>query len=327
MTHPIPRRMAGALLAALAAPALAIRALAQEAGQALRVIIPQPPGGATDILARLLSEPLSRELGRPVVIENRPGANGIISINALRQSRPDGGTLLLGGVSIFSFNPNLYPNLPYDPWRDFTWIAPIADTPFVVVAGRRTGITSMAQFIERARARPEGVTYGSAGIGNSTHLAMEMIAERADIRLTHVPFAGSAPALTSIIAGDTDSMVNPLGSTLSAIQGGNVVPLATLGTERSPALPEVPTLREAGLADVTMPGWYAFVGPAGVAPPVVERLNAAIRAVVDSPAVTQRLREAVLEPVSGSAASIQQRARSESEAMAAFIRRRGIRVE
>jgi tripartite-type tricarboxylate transporter receptor subunit TctC len=322
MTRPIARRAAGMLLAALAAPALA-----QEAGQPLRLIIPQPPGGATDILARLLSEPLSKELGRPAVVENRPGANGIVSINALRQARPDGNTLLLGGVSIFSFNPNLYPNLPYDPWRDFTWIAPVADTPFVVVAGRRSGIASMAEFVERARARPEGVTYGSAGIGNSTHLAMEMIAERAGIRLTHVPFAGSAPALTSIIAGDTDSMVNPLGSTLSAIQGGGVVAVATLGTERSPALPEVPTLRETGLADVTMPGWYAFVGPAGLPAPVVERLNAAVRAVVDSPAVAQRLREAVLEPVSGSAAYIQERARSESDTMAAFIRRRGIKVE
>ena len=122
MTWPIRRRTTGALFAALAAPPSA-----QEAGgQALRVIIPQPPGGATDVLARLLSEPLSRALERPVVVENRPGANGIVAINALRQSRPDGGTLLLGGVSIFSFNPNLYPGLPYDPWRDFTWIAPVA---------------------------------------------------------------------------------------------------------------------------------------------------------------------------------------------------------
>jgi tripartite-type tricarboxylate transporter receptor subunit TctC len=324
MTRPVRRRLAAAtLLAALAAPARA-----QEAGgQALRVIIPQPPGGATDVLARLLSEPFSRELGRPVVVENRPGANGIVSINALKQSHPDGGTLLLGGVSIFSFNPNLYPSLPYDPWRDFAWIAPVADTPFVVVAGRRTGIATMAQLLERARARPEGVTYGSAGIGNSTHLAMEMIAERAGVRLTHVPFAGSAPALASVAAGDTDCMVNPLGNTLPLIAGGEAVPLATLGAERAPALPEVPTLREAGIGDVSMRGWYAFVGPAGVPAAAVERLNAAIRAVVESPAVARRLREAVLEPLSGSAEALQRRARSDSEAMAAFIRRRGIKVE
>lgn len=324
MTPPLSRRGAASLLGGLA---IGTRALAQETTQPLRIIIPQPPGGATDILARLLLEPLSRELGRPVLIENRPGANGIVSINALKQSRPDGSALLLGGVSIFSFNPNLYPNLPYDPWRDFTWIAPVADTPFVIVAGRRTGITTMAQLVERAKATPERITYGSAGIGNSTHLAMEMVSDRAGIRLVHVPFAGSAPALTSVMAGDTDSMLNPLGSTLSAIQSGNVVPLATLGAERSPALPNVPTLRETGLADVTMPGWYAFVGPAGMAAPVVERLNAAIRAVVDSPAITQRLREVVLEPVSGSAQSIQDRARAESTEMAGFIRRRGIRVE
>ncbi len=300
-------------------------ALAQEAP--LRIIIPQPPGGATDILARLLQEPLSRELGRGVVIENRPGANGIVAVNALRQSRPDGGTILLGGVSLFSFNPVLYPSLPYDPWRDFSWIAPIANTPFVIVAGRRSGITSMAQLVERARAQPERLTFGSAGIGNSTHLAMEMVAERAGIRLTHVPFNGSSPALTSVIAGDTDSMLNPLGSTLPAIEGGHVMALATLGAERSPALPQVPTLRETGLADVTMPGWYAFVGPAGMSPAVVERINAATRAVVDSAAIQQRLREAVLEPLPGTALGIQARAQSESSEMAEFIRRRGIRVE
>ncbi|MBY0335634.1 MAG: tripartite tricarboxylate transporter substrate binding protein [Acetobacteraceae bacterium] len=311
---------------ALAMPALLpLAARAQEG--ALRVIIPQPPGGATDILARVLVDALAAALGRPVIIENRPGANGIVSINALRQSRPDGNTVLLGGVSIFSFNPNLFPNLPYDPFRDFTWVAPVADTPFVMVTGRRTGLTTMAQFVERARAQPERITYGSAGIGNSTHLAMEMIAERANIRLTHVPFAGSAPAMTSIIAGDTDSMVIPLGSAVPNIQASQVNALVTLGAERAPALPQVPTLRETGFGDVVMPGWYAFVGPAGMAAPVVERLDSAIRSVVQNPAVVARLREQVLEPIPGTAAEIQARARRESDDMAAFIRRRGIRVE
>ncbi|WP_424813504.1 Bug family tripartite tricarboxylate transporter substrate binding protein [Roseococcus sp. YIM B11640] len=320
MTISLPRR--GALLAALATPAVAI---AQEAP--LRVIIPQPPGGATDILARLLSEPLSRELGRSVVIENRPGANGIVAINALKQSRPDGNTIMLGGVSIFSFNPNLFPNLPYDPWRDFSWIAPIADTPFVIIAGKKMGVNTMQEFVARGRAQPERITYGSAGNGNSTHLGMEMVAERANIRLTHVPFAGSAPALTAIIAGDIDCMFSPLGSTLSAIEAGTVVPLVTMGHERSPALPNVPTLREVGLDFITLPGWYAFIGPAGLQPAVVERVNAATRTVVESAAVTQKLREAVLEPISGTAQSIQDRARTESAEIGAFIRRRGIRVE
>ncbi|WP_421988854.1 Bug family tripartite tricarboxylate transporter substrate binding protein [Roseococcus sp.] len=316
----ISRRSAALLLAT---PALA---RAQD-NQPLRVIIPQPPGGATDILARLLQEPLMRELGRNVVIDNRPGANGIVSINALKQSRPDGNTVLLGGVSIFSFNPNLFPNLPYDPWRDFSWVAPIADTPFVIIVGQQTGITTMQQFAERARAEPERFTYGSAGIGNSTHLGMEMVAEKAGIRLTHAPFAGSAPALTAIIAGDITGMFSPLGSTLPAVEAGRVVPLVTMGRERSPALPNVPTLREAGFGDITLPGWYAFVGPAGMPPAIIERLNVATRAVVDSPAVTQKLREAILEPLSGTAQSIQDRAKMESTEIGAFIRRRGIRVE
>lgn len=319
MTYPIARRAAALLLAA---PAVA---RAQETP--LRIIIPQPPGGATDVLARLLTEPLARELGRNVVIDNRPGANGIVSINALKQSRPDGNTMLLGGVSIFAFNPNLFANLPYDPWRDFSWIAPIADTPYAIIVGRRTGITSMQQYVERARAEPERITFGSAGIGNSTHIGMEMVAERANIRLTHVPFAGSAPALTAIIAGDIDGMFTPLGSALQAAEAGRVVPLVTLGRERSPALPNTPTLAEAGLGNITLPGWYAFVGPAGMPQAIVGRLNAATRAVVDSAAVTQKLREVVLEPVSGTAQSIQDRAKTESAEIAAFIRRRGIKAE
>lgn len=319
MTLLLGRRTAALLLAA---PAVA---RAQEAP--LRIIIPQPPGGATDVLARLLIEPLARELGRSVIIENRPGANGIVSINALKQSRPDGNTMLLGGVSIFSFNPNLFANLPYDPWRDFSWIAPIADTPYAIIVGRRTGITTMQQYVERARAEPERITYGSAGIGNSTHIGMEMVAERASIRLTHVPFAGSAPALTAIIAGDVDGMFTPLGSALQAAEAGQVVPLVTMGRERSPALPNTPTLAEAGLGNITLPGWYAFVGPAGMPQPIIDRLNAATRAVVDSAAVTQKLRDVVLEPVSGGAEAIQDRARAESAEIAAFIRRRGIKAE
>ncbi|TCH97553.1 tripartite tricarboxylate transporter substrate binding protein [Roseococcus sp. SYP-B2431] len=319
MSVRIPRRAAALLLAA--------PAVARAQDQTLRLIIPQPPGGATDVLARLLIEPLSRELGRNVVIDNRPGANGIVSINALKQSRPDGNTVLLGGVSIFAFNPNLFSNLPYDPWADFTWIAPIADTPFAIIVGRRTGITTMQQYVERARAQPERITYGSAGNGNSTHLGMEMVAEKAGIRLTHVPFAGSAPALTAIIAGDIDGMFTPLGSIVRASEAGQVVPLVTMGRERSPALPSTPTLREAGLGDITLPGWYAFVGPAGMPPAVVERINTATRAVVDGAEVTRKLRDSVLEPISGTAQSIQDRARMESSEIASFIRRRGIRVE
>ena len=286
MSFRIPRRAAALLLAA--------PAVARAQDQTLRIIIPQPPGGATDVLARLLIEPLSRELGRNIVIDNRPGANGIVSINALKQSRPDGNTMLLGGVSIFSFNPNLFTNLSYDPWADFTWIAPIADTPFAIIMGRRTGITTMQQFVERARAEPERITYGSAGNGNSTHLGMEMVAEKAGIRLTHVPFAGSAPALTAIIAGDIDGMFTPLGSIVRASEAGQVAPLVTMGRERSPALPNVPTLRETGLGDITLPGWYAFVGPAGMPSAIVERINVATRAVVDSADVTRRLRDSVL---------------------------------
>ena len=294
--------------------------------QPVRMLVPLAAGTLTDIIARLLAEPMGRALGQPVIVENRPGANGVVSVTALKQQRPDGHAVLLAGVSLVSFNPHLYRNLPYDPAKDFTWIAPVVNTAFMLVASRQSGIASVAQFLDRARAKPGELTYGSVGIGNSTHLAMEMVAEAAGIRLAHVPYSASAP-VTALLRGEVDCMLATVGTVITHARNGALVPLAVLLDRRAPEMPEVPTLREAGIAAPTMPGWYALVGPAGVPVQAQERLNDAMRAALADPAVRERLAQMYLEPIPGTPATIRDTYERDSAIWGAFIRRRGLQLE
>ncbi|WP_426959774.1 Bug family tripartite tricarboxylate transporter substrate binding protein [Muricoccus radiodurans] len=321
MTLRTTRRAAGGLALAV----LAGQARAQDR-QPLRLIVPQPPGGAADGIGRILADSMARELGQPVIVDNRPGANGVIAVNALKAARGFD-AVLLGGVSLFSFNPNLYSNLPYDSARDFTYIAPVVDTTLVLVANPRVGVTTLAALMERARAEPERLTYASVGIGNSTHLSMEMITDTAGVRMTHIPFNGTTPSLTSVMQGQTDCMVIPLVSALPHIQAGSLVALAILNPQRVSGLPNVPTLRETGFEGLAMPGWYAIVGPAGMSATTVERLNAAVRAATADSENVRRFREVYLEPMSGSAEFVRRAVETDSAAWGAFIRRKNLRVE
>ena len=327
---PLPTTRRQSLIAA-AGTLMAGRAGAQQAAapfptQPVRMLVPLAAGTLTDIIARLLADPLTRALGQPVIVENRPGANGVVSVTALKQQRPDGHAVLLGGVSLFSFNPHLYRNLPYDPATDFTYIAPVVNTAFMLVASRQSGIASVAQFVDRARAAPGTLTYGSAGIGNSTHLAMEMVAEAAGIRLAHVPYSAS-PAVTALLRGEIDCMLATVGTVITHARSGALVPLAMLLDRRAPELPAVPTLREAGIDAPTMPGWYALVGPPGVPMPAQEKLNDAMVAALADPVVRERLAQMYLEPIPGTPATIRQTYERDSATWGAFIRRRGLQLE
>lgn len=311
-----------AALALIAAGSGVARAQGGFPNRPVRMVLPQPPGSANDAVARIIAEPMSNALGQPVVVDNRPGANGTVAVNFLKQQPADGHTLLLSGVSQLSFNPHLYPNLPYDPVRDFTYVAPVTDAPFILVASRRSGITSVAQLLERAQAEPGRITYASAGIGNSTHLSMEMIADRAGVQFTHVPYPGSGQALTSVISGETDVMIIVLGVALSQVRAGAVVPLAMVAEHRLPVLPDLPTQREAGIEAPIMPGWFALVGPVGVPDGPVAAVNAAVRAALADETVQKRLAENVLLPIPGSPQDLRARMERDSAVWGEFIRRR-----
>lgn len=293
----------------------------------IRVVMPQAAGSSGDIILRSMAEVMSRELGQPIVVENRPGANGSIAASFVKQQRPDGQTLLFPGVSMVAFNQHLYRNLPYDPLKDFTYIAPVTNTAFVAIASRQSGFTTLRQMIERARAEPERLTFSSAGIANTTHLAMEMLAERAGVRMTHVPFGGSPQAMTAVASGQVDAMTAVLGIALPLIRGGQVVPLAVVREERAPVLPDVPTQAEAGYPGPIIPGWFALVGPAGMSDAAVTRLNAVTRTALQDASVRARLDAADLEPLFGSAAELRARLEEESRVWGAFIQARGLKLE
>lgn len=311
---------------AVVAATVAGGAAAQDAfpSKPIRLIVPQSAGSGADVVARMLAESLNRDLGQSIVVDNRAGANGIVGVSFVAKQPADGYTLLLAGVSQMSFNQHLYKSLPYDPQKDFTYVAPVVDTPFVLVTSKGSGITSLAAFIDKAKSKPGGLTYGSAGVGNSTHLAMEMLADKAGIKLTHVAYKGSGPALTGVIGGEIDAMVSVVGSALPQITGGNVVPLAIVGQKRAKELPSVPTVKEAGLEVPVMPGWYALMGPADMDPKVVARLNAAVQAFLADPKVKEKLASLYLDPLSGSADAMRKRAVTDSKVWGDFIKSRGI---
>jgi tripartite-type tricarboxylate transporter receptor subunit TctC len=196
----------------------------------------------------------------------------------------------------------------------------------MLVASRQSGIATVAQWLERTRARPGEVTYGSVGMGNSTHLAMEMVAQAAGVRLSHVPYSGSPP-VTALLRGEVDCMLATIGTVIAHARSGALVPLAVLMDRRAPEMPEVPTLREAGIEAPTMPGWYALIGPAGVPMPAQERLNEAMRAALADATVRERLAALYLEPIPGTPQTIRATYERDSATWGDFIRRRGLRLD
>jgi len=330
MPHP-SRRSFLSLLAAAGAGAvwLPMRAGAQPAWptRAIRLVVPQGPGSGSDVIARLLGDRLAQHLGQPVVVDNQPAANGLVALGSVAKAAADGYTLVLVGVSQVAFNPALYKNLPYDPAKDFRYLAPVADTPFVLVASNASGIQTFAQFVETAKRKKGRMTFGSAGIGNSTHIAMELIAATAGVKLEHIPYKGSAAAFTAVLSGEVDAMVNVVGPSLGQVEAGRVKAVAVLGGTRVPQWPRVPTVREAGLDVPPMPGWYALAAPAGLDSAIATRFDAALRKVMAEPAITARLTELSLSPMTGGEAEIRQRAVADTAFWGEFIRRHDIRVE
>lgn len=228
----------------------------------LRMVVPFPAGGPTDIVARPLAFLLGQALQQQVVVDNKGGAGGGIGAEAVAKSAPDGYTLLMGTVGTQAINPALYRKLPYDPARDFTPLGLVASAPVAVVVNPRAPYASIAGLVAAAKKAPDSIAFGSAGNGTPGHLTGELFAKAAGIKLKHVPYRGSAPAVNDLVGGQIPLMFDPVQSILSQVQGGRLRPLAVSSRSRSPVLPQVPTLAEAGLRDVEAEAWWAVFAPA-----------------------------------------------------------------
>jgi tripartite-type tricarboxylate transporter receptor subunit TctC len=314
----------GVLLASIGASAAA---QTDYPAKPVRIVVPQSPGSGGDVVARLLGERLQAELKQTFVIDNKAGANGIVAAASVAKEAADGYTLMLAGVSQISFNQHLYKNTGYDAFKDFSFVAPVVDTPFVLVVSKQSAIKDLAGFLQRARSKPQSINFASAGPGNSTHLSMEMVASKAGIKLTHVAYKGSGPALLSVVSGETDAMVSVLGTALPQIASDKVVPIAVFGARRFAQLPNVPTLKEAGVDVPVMPGWYALVAPPNLDPKIAGRIANAVQHVLSEPAVKSKLAEMSLEPISGTGADIRKRAEADSRVWGDFIKQNGIQPD
>lgn len=257
----------------------------------ISLIVPAAPGGTTDITARLLSEKLGAALGTTVVVENRAGAAGIIGTQALVRAAPDGYTIGFGNIGPNAINYSLYKNLPYKS-TDFAPITLVISVPNILVVNSKSSYNTVQELVASLKNDPKGnYSFGSSGTGQSPHLSSEMFAQRTGLNLTHIPYKGMGPAVAALLGGQVTFLIDNLPSSISFIRSGQFRALAITGDQRSPQLPDVPTMAEAGIKDMVVTAWFGFVAPAGTPPDIVNKIQQATKKVLETPEIKQRFAE------------------------------------
>jgi tripartite-type tricarboxylate transporter receptor subunit TctC len=319
--RPLLATAAGALASTFTA-----RAFAQDANT-LRWVVPYPPGGGTDVLARTLAEAMRAGLGQPIVVENRPGAATNIGAQEVARAAPDGRTILQADNALMAFNEHLFARLPVNPERDFTYLGGIGRFPLALVVNPAFPAKDFREFLAHVRARPGQVSYASPGNGSPHHLAMEMFKHRTKSFIVHIPYRGAAPAMQDVVAGQVPCMFLDLASGLGTMQSGRVRVLAFGGRQRTPLLPGAPTLIEEGVKDVEVFAFQGLLGPAGLPPAVVQRVNAELNRALANTAVLKRFLDFGMEPMPGTPEAFRAFARSEAARWGPIIRDNGITLD
>jgi tripartite-type tricarboxylate transporter receptor subunit TctC len=273
------------LAAALCAP-WAVRA---QASKPVRIVVPFTPGGSTDILARALAPKLSAALGVNVIVDNKPGAGGSVGAGEVAKAEADGSTLLMGHIGTLGVNPSMYPKLPYDPLKSFVPVAYVARVPNVLVVAAASPIKSFKELLAAARAKPGQITYSSGGNGSAAHITSEYLKLKAAIFMLHIPYRGTAPSVTDVLAGTVDCTFTGSPAVLPHVKSGRLRALAVSSAQRLPVLPEVPTVAESGYPGFDADQWYGVVAPAGTPAALVTKLNAEISKALALPDVAQQL--------------------------------------
>ena len=265
--------------------------------KSVRMVIPFPPGGTTDILARLAAQKLTEALGQQVVPDNRSGASGNIGTEQVAKSPPDGYTLVTAPGSTLTIHPSLYAKLGFDPLRDFAPVTILAAVPNLLVVHPSLPVRSVKELIALAKSRPDQLNYASTGAGQSTHLSMELFKTMAGVKITHVPYKGSAPAVTDLIGGHVSLMFDNMPSALPHAKAGKLRGIAVSTLKRSPVAPEIPTVAETGLPGFEVSVWFAVLAPAGTPREIVDRLNGILVKALRAPDVRERLASQGAEPI------------------------------
>jgi tripartite-type tricarboxylate transporter receptor subunit TctC len=288
------RQMARRSLMAVGVVMLAAPAVAQSSNfpsKPLRIIVPYTPGGTTDIATRLVAEPLSRALGQPVVVENRPGANSILGAGAAASSPPDGYTMVMV-LPAHAANATLQAGrLPFDAMASFAPVSLVVLAPLVLAGSRQIPGTRLRDYLDYARARPGAVNFGSSGIGATAHLAMEMLQQKAQLQMVHIPYRGTQPALQDLMAGNISLLFDTYSTLKSQFDGGTIRPLGIALAERATFAPELPTVIEEGVPGLVASSWCMLLAPAGTPQPIVDRLSTEVATIVREPAMARRLQD------------------------------------
>jgi tripartite-type tricarboxylate transporter receptor subunit TctC len=318
------------LAAPLAAPLLAAAplALAQSwPAKPLRLMVPFPPGGSTDIVARIVAQKIAGQLGQPMVIENRGGAGGSLGTAAAAKAPADGYHLTVATTSTHVVVPSVYPKLDYDPVKDFAPISLIAVTPYLLVVNPSVQAKNIAELTQLAKARPGQLNYASAGVGSTTHLAMEMLKAASRTFMLHIPYNGNGPAGTAVVSGQVDALFGSLPALLPHVKSGRVRALAVGTPKRSPSLPEVPTVAESGYPGFDASLWLAFMAPAGTPAPVLERLQKETVAAVGAADTREALDKAGAEALSSTGAELAALIREGIPKYAKVVKAAGVKPE
>jgi tripartite-type tricarboxylate transporter receptor subunit TctC len=263
----------------------------------ITLIVPYAPGGGNDVVARAVADPMSKTLGQPVVIENRAGAGGSVGTRQVAKAAPDGYTLGLGGTGTLAIDPTLYPNVGYDPRRDFAPIGLIATSPLIVLVNHSVPAHNVQELIALAKAQPGKLNYASAGAGSGIHLGTVLFAESAGIDITHIPYKGSGPALTDLLGGHVQVYFSSLPPAIGLVKEGKLRALGVTGLQRSSSFPDLPTVAEQGLPGFEAVLHYGIVAPAGTPRQIIDKLNAALRAALDDPKVRGHIATEGAEPL------------------------------
>ncbi len=320
----------GAALAALflfAILAMPARAADSYPTRPIMLIVPFPPGGANDLLARLAGERMGRALGQSIVVENRSGAGGNLGSRAAARSAPDGYTILLTFSGTIAINPVLYANVGYDAAKDLTAIGTIASAPAIVVVNPAVPVKTLRELIDYAKANPGVLTYGSSGVGTVVHVAAEMMLDAADIKIRHIPYSGTGPAVSDLLGGHVQMVMPPIPSVIGLVTKGQLRALAVTGKERSPLLPDVPTVSEAGLPGFASEQLIGLMAPAGTPRAIIDRLNSELRIAVNDPAIKSRILEVGAVPLATTPEEYTALAAEDQKSWGTIVKKLGLHVD
>jgi tripartite-type tricarboxylate transporter receptor subunit TctC len=292
----------------------------------IRMIVPFSPGGPNDIIGRTVGQKLGETWGQPVVVENRGGAGGTIGVDAGAKSPPDGYTMIMGGSSNLAVAPSLYAKLPYNPLTDLAPISNVAFVPYVVTVNPRVPAKSMKELVAIGRSKPGFLSYGSSGAGSMSSLAAELINAAGGTKMVHVPYKGTAPAVTGMVSGEIDLMVADLSAVAGHAKAGKLRMIAAAGSRRAAAAPELPTVAESGLKGYAVDAWFGIVVPGKTPADIVAKLSGAVVAAVKSPDVRGRFEQLGYDPIGNTSAEFAATIRSDIEKFAKIIKAAGIKI-